>query len=290
MENIMPMESVVAATAGMKQRMEARFSDWWDALMKGVNTEGDGFGLFGPSSYVLRVGEAKILIDPCFRFPSLGEKIAERLPADLAAFDAVVLTHSHGDHLCKHFWKCAEGAPVKNLYVPAFFEDELLRKNNIDPNRVSRIEPGSKIPVKNATVLAFLSNHKRETQTVGLPELGYSFRAAGKTYLMPCDVRTYTPGFFGKLVGSAPDAMFSHIWFSAKHGLAAPWEPKLTEFCNFINAFRPKRVVLAHLYETGRTPDEMWSYLHAGAVADRLLAISPETDVTVPQLGQWYPL
>ena len=290
MENIMPAASTAASTAAMKEKIKAQFAGWWGALMEAVDGGADGFGLFGASSYVLRVGSAKLLIDPCLRSRALLPLIADRAGADLPKFDAVLLTHSHVDHLCPRFWELAADVPLKKVYVPDFFDDALLTENGIDPARVTRVSAGDVLTIGDATVTAFASNHKRESQTVGLPELGYRFQAGGKTYLMPCDVRTYDPAFYRDLLGSAPDMLFGHVWLLAKHGLAAPWEPKLTEFCDFLAAFAPKRVSLAHLYETGRTPDEIWTYVHAGAIEDRLLSVLPDADVLVPRLGRWYAL
>jgi len=132
----------------------------------------------------------------------------------------------------------------------------------------------------------FESNHRNEGFVSFVREYGFHLQCGGKNYIFPGDVRNYDPSFYSPLPGA--DILFAHLWLGKGQALTPPWEPKLSEFCEFLLSFRPKCVTLAHLYEVAREPEEMWTYQHAGAVKDRMIALSPETEVFAPRPGRWY--
>lgn len=286
----MTEERILRAVTNMRRRTARELPVWWERFMREKEQPRDGFGLFGPSSYVLRAGDAKLLIDPCLREEAWTAAIRDRVVSDLSSFDAVIYTHDHIDHLDPHFISVAAEAELPWV-VPEFFSVSRLEKYGLSRDRLDRIAAGETRTYRGTVLTAFASNHKRETQETGLPELGYRISTpAGKTYLFPCDVRTYDSAFYGDLVGSAPDWMFFHLWFGGGRALTPPWEPKLSQISRFIGDFAPKKLVIAHLYETGRTPNELWSWQHMGVLADRLLADVPETEVVFTSQGTWYPM
>jgi hypothetical protein len=80
--------------------------------------------------------------------------------------------------------------------------------------------------------------------------------------------------------------MFAHVWLGDRNALKLPCEPYTGLLAEFICAFSPKKVVLAHLYENGRKPDSMWSFVHAGLVTDALYARKPSIKAQAPRVGE----
>ncbi|MCQ2433571.1 MAG: MBL fold metallo-hydrolase [Clostridia bacterium] len=283
----MNAETTLSATEQMKQRTTKHLRRWWDRLISAKEQKKDGFGFFCSTSYVLRAGDAKLLIDPCLRDPAWGPLLSDTIKEDLRSFDAVLYTHEHDDHLDPNFLRLAAEADVRWI-VPDFFDRDRLRNFGLSPDRVDFIGAGEQRVIQGTTVRAFASNHKRETETTFIRELGYQIKTAEHSYLFPCDVRTYDSSYYGDLVGSSPDVLFSHLWLGGGQAFSEPWEPKLTEYCRFIRDFAPKHTVIAHLYETARTPEEIWTWRHMGEAADRLLTDAPDTEVLFAQPGYWY--
>ena len=46
-----------------------------------------------------------------------------------------------------------------------------------------------------------------------------------------------------------------------------------------------RHLILAHLYEIGRLPRDLWTSRHAGMVRARMKELSPEIRVLVPEFG-----
>lgn len=278
-------EQVKLAANNMRSRMDSHLAGWWNNLMLSKDLPFDGFGLFGPTSYVLHLGDSRILIDPCLREKRWAEIIHERVVSDLNTFDAVLITHEDGDHLDPNFIEIALDADV-SWYIPDFIDYSLL--HGLNKSKINFIHAGDEIRFGETNIRAFTSNHKREYQTNSLSELGYYITSPKVSCLFPGDVRTYDSRFFGDLVNESPDWMFSHLWLGGGKALSNPIEWMLPDFCKFINDFSPKKIALTHLYETRRTANELWTWRHMGEVADYMLAEYPNIETIFTNLGQWY--
>lgn len=268
----------------MRRRFADELSLWWDDFFSRPDGE-DGFMLFGPTFYAIRAKGARFLVDPCFRDPDWGEPLRERIAADLGTVCGILLTHEHADHCDPAFIGMASKAKV-SWFVPDFFDFETLYGWGLAPENTVKVKADSVIAPGGVPVRFFESNHRNEGAVSFVREYGFQMTVSGKELVFPGDVRDYDPAFYPPLPDA--DILFSHLWLGKAQALLPPWEPKLSEFCEFLLSFRPKCVTLAHLYEVAREPEEMWTYQHAGAVADRMMALSPETAVTVPKPGVWY--
>jgi len=91
-------EEITASCEAMREYTCAHLRQWWDMLITRAAGDCDGFGLFGPSSYILRIGGARLLVDPYLRPDQEYGTLADCICADLAKLDGVILTHEHGDH------------------------------------------------------------------------------------------------------------------------------------------------------------------------------------------------
>ena len=279
-------DPVIESSIGaMRRHFEQNTALWWDDFFSRPDELPDGFGLFGTSSYLFRCSGAAFLVDPCFRDPAWGEPLAGRIAADLEKLDGIILTHEHIDHCDPSFIRMAAGAKVR-WYVPDFFSFKELHRLGLSPESIVPVRSDDRVTLGGCTLRFFESNHRNEGWTSFVREYGFCLTCGEKNYIFPGDVRDYDPTFYPALPDA--DVLFAHLWLGKAQALSPPWEPKLTEFCRFILSFRPRAVTLAHLYEVAREPEELWSWQHAGAVADRLFALSPETSLTVPRPGRWY--
>lgn len=259
--------------------------DWWDTLFRSV-AEKEGFGIFGPSSYVVNIGGTHLLVDPCLRNPSWGEKIADKINNDLKKIDGIFLTHEHEDHCDPNFIRLAAGCDVR-WYIPEFFSLNRLIEWGIPEERIILTHIGDKISLGETEVSVFESNH-RNSGAAFVREYGFAVTHNGKNYVFPVDVRTYDPSFYPKFENA--EILFAHLWLGRGVARNGGWRDRLDEFCEFLLSFNPKRIVLAHLYETERSPSDLWTYCHAGAVADRFLCYNPEISVDPLKPGIWYSL
>lgn len=272
--------------AAMQQRYSNNLRQWWELLFSFDSLRPDGFGLFAPTSYVLQIAGTRLLVDPCLRDAAWGDLISDRLQNDLESLDGILLTHEHEDHCDPNFIRLAAGAKVR-WFVPDFFRFNRLYEWGLSEEKITRTSNGQEFSLGAVTLRIFESNHRNEGKASFVREYGFSLTHSDQTYVFPGDIRTYDPSFYPKFPDTA--ILFSHLWLGREQALNPPWEPKLTEFCQFVLSFHPRRITLAHLYETGRPPVDLWTYQHAGAVKDRLLALSPDTEVTVLEPGIWHP-
>ncbi len=273
--------------AAMHRHAEENLRGWWQQLFAKARAGEEGFGIYGPSSYVFCVNGRRFMVDPALTRPAWFEQIADIAVEDMEALDGIILTHTHSDHYDRNFIRSTAEARVK-WYVPEFFGKGDLLSLGVPKENIVWTNPASVFDFGGVQLSFFESNHRNEGASVFLRELGYVFAAGGKRYVSPCDVRNYNEGV--QFDDKATDILLAHLWLGKQKALQDDWQPMVEDFCRFLLAFHPKRVTLAHLYDTNRTPDELWTYRHAGAVMDKLLELAPAVPVTVLRRGEWYTL
>jgi len=246
--------------------------------------------LTGPSSYLLRWGNTRIGIDLQFRFPWIREMIEGRLTQDLGKLDAILVSHEHGDLLNPEVLKAAAKLPVK-LYLPDFIDHTDYYNLGLSKEQVVWIDSGDQFTIGGLSVTVPEAPH-HGTDGTGVPEIGFLIEAPLETgrrrIFFPGDVRDYHTTLY-RSVGEV-DTLIQHIWFGRTNALNFPCEPWLSECADFAASFNPAIVYCCHLYEIGRTVDEMWTYTHAGLFRDALVSLLPDCDISAPRLGQPYPL
>lgn len=135
--------------------------------------------LFAGHNTVLVVGrEARILVDPYFRPMSGIDRpgYSPVHPRDLGRVDAVLITHSHGDHF--HLGSLLQLPRDTRIFVPAvereslFSTDCVLRLNQLGFSRVEPLRWGEERRVGDLTVRALPFHGEQPTDEAGLyPEL-----------------------------------------------------------------------------------------------------------------------
>lgn len=113
--------------------------------------------------------------------------------------------------------------------------------------------------------------------------MGYLAEFNGKSWLFPGDTRTYDfhqlPAF-GQLNG-----IFAHLWLGKAEALNQ--NPSLLNgFCDFFSRFQTKRIVITHLREFGREPQDFWVLHHFQMVKNLFRHIAPEIKLTAALMGE----
>ncbi|MEA4822740.1 MAG: MBL fold metallo-hydrolase [Clostridiaceae bacterium] len=268
------MEERFKAAAEMDLRLH--FADYWRFAFD--QRDDHTVSLIAPASYVLDADGTRLVIDPVFRFPWMEALVADVWTHDLANVDGVLYTHRHGDHYSPSTAHTAAASGAR-VYLPAFFPEA-------GEDSFTAIEAGRPFQIGRLRITPFTSPHFDADHITGVPEYGYLVETSRRTLLFPGDVRLYDPARLPP--AASVDTVFAHVWLGRGNALRLPCEPYVADFARFVLAHHPRRVYLAHLYEIGRTPEELWTYTHAGLCADAIAAEDRGVSVAVLRYGFRY--
>ena len=240
------------------------------------------------ASYLMRTGGARWAIDPVRLEHRLPSAPSANYAADLSALSFVLLTHRHGDHLDLNLIRS-----LRNLPIIWVVPEPLVRRVTDDANIPARrlivpeaskpIEfPGLRITPFHGMHWEKAGNGAGETDR-GVPAVGYLVEHAGKRWLFPGDTRTYVASEFPPL--GPVDILFAHVWLGRAAALQSD-SPLLASFCRWCLDLRPARIILTHLEEFGRGPDDYWNMAHAARVASQLRHLRPAINVLPRRMGQ----
>ncbi|NIS79539.1 MAG: hypothetical protein GTO14_04880 [Anaerolineales bacterium] len=84
---------------------------------------------------------------------------------------------------------------------------------------------------------------------------------------------------------SPVDAVFAHLWLGRGCALMTS-PPLIDDFSRFFIAMKPRKIVITHLKEYGRSAEDYWTLRHADMVAKYLHELSPRVDIEIPFLGE----
>lgn len=265
------------ALAAASRDLRMNFRQYWSSAF----TPGrDGTAaLIAPASYRLDISGTRLLIDPVFRFEWEKEAVADRWISDLLSADGIIYTHSHADHYdpgtAYEAMKC--GAKI---WLPEFLPQS-------DDGGFKKIRKGESFEIGSLRITPYDSAHFSPDGSTGVPSFGYIMESSAGVLLFPCDVRNYDTSLLPDIHA---DIVFAHVWLGRGNALNVPCEPYLSDFARFAVRTGPSKIFLAHLYETGRVPEEMWTYLHAGLCMDRINEIRPSANISVMRPGRVYKL
>ena len=263
------------------------FSGYMADVFDFSGAAGDTVGMLGASFYVLRLGGAKIAVDPYIKLELLPGLSLDTVISAFKHLDGVLLTHEHRDHYDRTLMTILRDLPLK-WYIPRFFGHERLANTTLPADKIEFIDAGASFCIKDIIITPFDSPHSDPQRNTVTNEYGYFFETPDKNILFPVDVRVYDPDLlprFGKI-----DILFQHVWFGSGEALNLPCEPKLTEMCAFAAAFKPAKIYLGHLYEFDRGPDSMWTDRHAALADKRIKKLLPEMEVETLRIGKVYKI
>ncbi len=249
--------------------------------------KGDHFSLISSSSYLVRLGELKILIDPAWYIPGVLDSMREQMKKDLAGVDYIIFTHEHGDHFNPDQMAFFKDLPVRWL-VPHFFKKYFL-SSEIDEKNVTFLTAGMKLDLDGGELLALEGNHNYPDGTKGPPELMYIIKANGKKLFFPADLRAFKPEMIPN--EGEYDCVFLHMYLNRTNGYSYPFDEYYPDLVSYAAALNTKKIFLGHLYgfQCG-SPDKIWNYMHTGMLMDGLFCLRPDMELKIPFVGKSYDI
>jgi len=267
------------ARLNVLKRYAERYDEIWSGIEQGLSEKEDAFFLMGPANYIFQTGGVKWAVDPAFTVPRDRTSIRCIDPdAVMESLDFILLTHRHADHFDPELMK---RYPHLLWIVPDHMEAEV--REYVQPNMLV-VRDGDVIRRGEIVIHAFRSLHYDAGTTVGVEETGYFVEANGHRIMLPGDVREYDAEKYPKFEGITH--FFSHIWLGRGNALNWPCGEYAAQMAEFIEAFEPGKVYLAHLLEATRPLPDMWTPAHAGLVTDEIIGRKPDAEVIVPSVGR----
>ncbi len=257
------------------------FEEKWKAIRQEL-AEGakDAFWLLHHASYLMRTGGELWLVDPVL---SADEHALadEQLAGVLGEVKAIFITHLHGDHYDPRFLKAMRETGAQ-VIMPDFLTDEQRKAAEECAGSVRYVSPVETVEIGGLQASAFVSLHRDMYggELHGLDEYGFRVVTAGRIFLFPGDVRSYD---------KAPpleyaDELFAHVWLGRRSALNFT-QTDVDAFCRYFAASKARRIWLAHLYDFGREPSDMWTEEHACLVREGLRVYLPHTEICIPGHG-----
>lgn len=272
----------------------------WDRMIQqwSVDDTPDAIWLMHAANYLARTGGVRWAIDPL----RLGQRLPEAPDpnvADLGALDFVLLTHLHSDHIDQQLWRALRERPTQWV-VPHYMLDVFLEATGQSQQqwgeRLIVPVPLQPVILHGMRVTPFEGMHwewqagaAQGTPPInGLASTGYLVECQAKRWLFPGDTRTYERS---RLPDFGPvDTVFAHLWLGRTSALLAD-PPELAAFGRFFTGLAPReQIVLAHLYETSRQPEDCWVDVHVKQAAAVLQQYLPEIQIHAPAFWERFSL
>ena len=252
---------------------------WHQMVAEWQAAESDAAWLTYSANYLFHTAGVHWSLDPLSLFSRLSLPNLMNFTKDLAALDAVVLSHRHADHLDLELLSKLVDLPMTWI-VPDFMLEVL---HAIFPEKTPKIivpRAGVPIQIKDLALIPFEGLHFRDGN--GVPEMGYLAEFSGKRWAFPGDTRAFPRGGLTGL-GSL-DGIFAHLWLGKRRALQET-PAILDEFCRFFMEPAPHRLVITHMHELARDPDDFWEISHFLQVEAKCHELNPEVQVEPVWMG-----
>jgi len=267
------------ARLNVLKRYAEGYAEIWKGIEQGLAQKEDAVFLMGPANYIFLTGGVKWAVDPAFTVPRDRSSFAcINADAVMNSLDFILLTHRHADHFDPELMK---RYPHLLWIVPGHMEEEVRAHGQFN---LQIVRPGDVIRRGEIVIHAFNSLHYDAGTTVGVEETGYFVEANGRRLMLPGDVREYNAEKYPRFEGITH--FFAHVWLGRRNALNWPCGSYPGEMAEFILAFEPEKIYLAHLLEATRPLCDMWTHAHAGLVMDEIIARRPGAEVSVPPVGK----
>jgi L-ascorbate metabolism protein UlaG (beta-lactamase superfamily) len=242
----------------------------------------DRMWLMYSANYLLRTGGLRWAIDPV--------RLAHRLPGaleqdparDLEGLALVVLTHRHEDHLDASLIHSLRDAPITWLVHESVHGK--VQAAGVPEGRIVTARVDQPFECKALRLIPFEGLHWEPLGDTfrGVPALGLLAEFGGKRWLFPGDTRSYDASRlpdFGEV-----DGLVAHVWLGRGCAQTDP-PPLLGAFVEFCVALRPRRILLTHLNEFGREPEDLWDEGHARNICEELRRRAPHISAAPAVMG-----
>ncbi len=263
----------------LKLHYDGRFQN---ALKVFDRTDGCDASLISPSSYLFSTNGYRWGMDPAFRNIRFLAASPSRVREYLGDLKLVLLTHGHDDHFEKSTLHALADTEIQWV-VPAFLVDSLVSLG-VDRKKIFSVSAGDEVKIGPLKIRVLEGRHFRPDTGKGAKAVGYTVAAEGvPTLAFSGDVRDYRTEGMKDLDA---DVCFGHVWLTDNATDREAYTAKSEELAEFLLKISRKRILLTHLYESGRSEKGMWQRHHAEAVRSAILSRSPETAVDIPECGE----
>lgn len=281
-----PSPDNLTTTAPARQVLLEDYPALWKKVIREWKSdrEGDRMWLVYAANYLFQTAGIRWAMGPISLYGRLGQADARNLAEDLEGLSFVLLTHRHKDHLDFDLISALRHLPIRWV-IPGFLQFEVIRRTGLERARIITPEIFRPITLDGIRVTPIPGAHWEQESggtLRGVPAMGYAVEFKRKTWLFPGDTRAYRE--INIPLPKEIAGMVAHVWLGRGSArLENP--PLLDEFCRFCLSFHPARIMLAHLEEVGREPEEMWDERHADLVRARLNRLAPQTGVGTARTG-----
>lgn len=246
------------------------------------DTSGTVMSLANCTFYLFNTSGYRWAMDAAFRYVNYLADTPSRAAELLRDVKLMVVTHGHVDH----FEEPTVRALLHNdmlWVIPDFLLAE-AKEWGIPDEKIIIARENQPICIERLTILPFKGRHFRPTNGQGVDEYGYYITTdSGLTMAFPADVRDYR--LEGLTHMPPADVCFAHVFLGDSNAYADDYTERVEEFARFMLHFSDKRIILAHLYESGRRDIDTWRRDHAELIANALKAIKPDIITDIPDWG-----
>ncbi len=278
------LASALPPCAGLYRRIRREYdASFRDALtIYDKDTSGTEMSLANCTFYLFNTAGYRWAMDAAFRYVNYLADTPGQVAELLRDVKLMVVTHGHVDH----FEKPTVRALLNNdmqWVIPDFLVGE-AKEWGMPDEKIIIAHENQPICIERLTILPFKGRHFRPTNGQGVDEYGYYITTdSGLTMAFPADVRDYR---IEGLPDMPPaDVCFAHVFLGDANAYAEDYTERVEEFARFMLHFSDKRIILAHLYESGRCDIDTWRRDHAELIANALKEIKPDVITDIPDWG-----
>lgn len=270
----------------MRARWVADYAATWQRIIAGWRLDGaeDRVWLTYSANYLLRTGNTRWAIDPFVLSSRVAAAEPVEIARDLQGLSFVALTHQHADHLDLNLIRALRDEAI-TWVIPAFLQERVVGPCGLRPGQVITPRPLQPLEVDGVRLIPLNGLHweKQAGGLHGVDSMAYVAECGGWRWLFAGDIRQYAleqlPDL-GRLDGAC-----AHLWLG--RGRALEQEPPLLEpFCRFFADLELPRLVITHLHELGRGPQDYWDMRHYDLARARLGQWDAEMQVSSATIGE----
>ena len=283
LESVDAVKKAMPFCGSFYDKIRATFNNNLKKASQVLKDDKDAFSLVYSSSYIVNTNGKRFGVDLAFRTAGKLSGCYSLLEDYFGSLDFMLVTHAHVDHFERQTAEALKDSDIKWI-IPEFMLKTAL-DYGIAEEKIIVSKVGEKILIDDMEILPFEGKHFRLSNGQGIESMGYYVTSKkSPSMLFLGDVRDYTPGNIS--IDGDVDYLFSHVWLgdnvAGSDTLVGDFPEK---FVNYMASFKPKNIVLAHLYESGRSRNNMWKICHATALSELFYAEYPQIKVHIPLTG-----
>ncbi|MCJ7694998.1 MAG: MBL fold metallo-hydrolase [Anaerolineaceae bacterium] len=255
------------------QTWKELISDW------GKDSEEDAVWLTYAANYLFRTAGVHWGLDPFSLSSRIGKSPQPNFRQDLAPLKLIVLSHHHNDHFDPILLTELQCLPI-TWVIPKFILESVKLICNLPDSRIIIPEPGVPLVFDELVLTPFNALHFHGNY--GVPEMGYLAEFSGKRWLFTGDTRSFEAKGLPEF--GALDGVMAHCWLG-KDSALEPKKEFIGAFCKLFGSFNSKKIVISHLQEYGRSPDNFWTLEHFRMLKRGFIEMDPKPQVVKALLG-----